>query len=84
MLNPLLQMWRMRVCVSEGAGTCACGSGIDWEGVSSPPRVIPVPRNLVVDAGAAEVGSPPGRAALLQIVRSSKVAGGKRLTLWPS
>lgn len=40
--------------------------------MSSPPSVMPVPRNLEVEDGAAD-GSPPGLAAFLYNVRRSQI-----------
>jgi hypothetical protein len=64
MLKPSSQRCRIRVCVGPGSAARGVGSGTTWEGVSSPPRVIPLPRNR--DGGADDEGSPPpGRAAFL-------------------
>jgi hypothetical protein len=57
----------MRVCVGPGSAARGEGSGTAWDGVSSPPKVMPPPRNR--DGGADAEGSPPpGRAAFLGFV----------------
>lgn len=66
MLKPSSQRWRIRVSAGSSSGVPATGSGIICEGVSSPPRVMPLPRKR--DGGAAAAGSPPGLAAFLNIV----------------
>lgn len=51
-LNPSSHIWRMRVTTGVDVCRPASGSGIVRLGASSPPRVVPAPRNLEEVAGA--------------------------------
>jgi hypothetical protein len=66
MLNPSSHKCRIRVCVGPGSRACGLGSGITWEGVSSPPRVWPEPRKREDDA-EDEDSPPPGLAFLFSV-----------------
>lgn len=73
-LKPSSHRCRMRVWVSPGSAACGRGSGMTWDGVSSPPRVCPLPRNRL--GGADDEASPPGREAFLQRVSRIPVGPG--------